>query len=55
MLVYGVVIESFGEAVELFPTRAEAEHVVAAWDLDEPDRAGELRIEEIELESVSTN
>jgi hypothetical protein len=33
------------EAVELFATRREAELVVENWNRDEPERAGELRVE----------
>lgn len=40
MLFYGVVSDFLDEAVELFPTRAEADAVVEAWDRDEPNQAG---------------
>jgi hypothetical protein len=51
VLVYGVVSDELEEAVELFATRREAELVVQNWDRDEPERAGELRVEPIELET----
>jgi hypothetical protein len=38
-----------GEAIELFLDRGEAKRVVENWDRDEPDQAGLLRIEEIEI------
>jgi hypothetical protein len=49
VLFYGVVCDPLEEAVELFATRREAERVVENWNRDEPDRAGELRVEPIEL------
>ena len=51
MLFYGVVSDSIEEAVELFPTREEVEAIVQAWDRDEPEQAGALRVERIELET----
>jgi hypothetical protein len=45
------VSDSTEEAVELFPTREEAEAIVQAWDRDEPDQAGTLRVENVELET----
>jgi hypothetical protein len=36
MRFYGVVSDQLDEAIELFPTRQEAEAVVNAWDEDEP-------------------
>jgi hypothetical protein len=48
---YGVVSDSLDEAIELFPTRPEAQAVVDSWDRDEPDRAGELHVEQIEFET----
>jgi hypothetical protein len=44
VLFYGVVSDFLGEAIELFSTREEAEAVVRAWDEDEPERAGALRV-----------
>jgi hypothetical protein len=49
MPFYGVVSGFLEEAVDLFPTRQEAQRVVDDWDRDEPDRAGELRVEAVEL------
>jgi hypothetical protein len=54
VLFYAVVSSSTEEAVELFTTREEAEAIVQAWDRDEPEQAGTLRIEMIEFET-STN
>jgi hypothetical protein len=34
------VSDSTDEAIELLPTREEAEAIVQAWDRDEPDEAG---------------
>jgi hypothetical protein len=33
------------EALELFITREEAEAIVQAWDRDEPEQVGALRVE----------
>jgi hypothetical protein len=49
MLFWAVVSDSTEEAVELFTSREEAEAIVQAWDLDEPEQAGVLRVEMIEL------
>jgi hypothetical protein len=54
VLFYGVVSDELEEAVELFIHREAAQRVVEKWNDDEPDRAGELRVESIELE-ISTN
>jgi hypothetical protein len=51
VLFWAVVSNSTEEAVELFTTREEAETIVQAWDRDEPDQAGILRVEKIELET----
>jgi hypothetical protein len=49
---YGVVRRVCpGEAIELFANPREAERVVQNWDDDEPERAGELHVEAIELET----
>jgi hypothetical protein len=48
---YGVVSDFLDDALELFPTYEEAEAVVQAWDRDEPDQAGVLHVEMIELET----
>jgi hypothetical protein len=39
------------EALELFVDRQMAELIVENWDRDEPDRAGELHVEPVELET----
>jgi hypothetical protein len=49
------VSDSLQEAVELFTTREEAEAIVEAWDRDEAEQAGELRVEKIELRTGPTN
>jgi hypothetical protein len=54
-MFYGVVSAFLEEAVDLFATREEAEAVVRAWNRDEPDRAGELRVEPVELSGESPN
>jgi hypothetical protein len=51
VLFYGVVSDSTEEALELFTSRDEAEAIVRAWDRNEPDQAGTLRIEQIEFET----
>jgi hypothetical protein len=48
---WAVVSDSTEEAVELFTTREQAEAIVQAWDRDEPDQAGALRIEKLEFET----
>ena len=48
--VYAFVSERMtDEALELFVDRKIAELMVKNWNRDEPDRAGELRVEPIEL------
>ena len=51
VIFYGVVDDNLEEAIELFTNRREAERVVERWDRDEPDRAGELDVEPVELET----
>jgi hypothetical protein len=51
MLSWAVVSDSTEEAVELFTRREEAEAIVQAWDRDEPEQAGVLRVEMIKLET----
>ena len=53
MLFWAVVSDLTGEAVELFTRREEAEAIVQAWDRDEPEQAGTLRVEPIELETAA--
>jgi hypothetical protein len=53
VLFYGVVSDSTAEAVELLPTREGAEAIIQAWDRDEPDQAGALRVEQIEFETLA--
>jgi hypothetical protein len=49
-----VVSEQMGdEALELFVDRQMAELMVENWDRDEPERAGELHVEPVELETSS--
>jgi hypothetical protein len=55
MLFWAVVSDSTEEAVELFITRVEAEAVVDAWDRDEPEQAGVLRVEMIEFWTGTAN
>lgn len=50
--VYAVVSEQMSdEALELFVDRQMAELMVESWDRDERDRAGELYVEPVELET----
>jgi hypothetical protein len=50
VLFYGVVNDATEEAVELFTSREEAEaKIVQAWNRDEPDQWGALRVEQIEF------
>ena len=50
--VYAVVSEQMSdEALELFVDRQMGELMVENWNRDEPDRAGELHVERVELET----
>ena len=52
MRVYAVVSEQMSdEALELFVDRQMAELMVENWNRDEPDRASELYVEPVELET----
>jgi hypothetical protein len=51
MLFWAVVSDRTEEAVELFTRREEAEAIVQAWDDDEPEQVGSLRVERIEFET----
>jgi hypothetical protein len=51
MFFWAVVSDSLQEAVELVTSREQAEAIVRAWDRDEPDQAGALRIEKLEFET----
>jgi hypothetical protein len=55
MLFWAVVSDSTEEAVELFTSREKAEAVVRAWDRDEPEQAGALRVEPIEVRTGTAN
>jgi hypothetical protein len=48
---YGVVDSWLEEAVELVLWREDAERVVRDWDRQEPEQAGLLHVEVIELET----
>ena len=54
MRVYAVVRELSDEALERFVDRQMAELMVENWNRDEPDRAGELHVEPVELETSVT-
>jgi hypothetical protein len=54
MLFWAVVSDSTEEA-QLFTSREEAEAIVQAWDRDEPDGAGVLRVEKIEFWTGTAN
>jgi hypothetical protein len=49
--VYAVLSEQSDEALYLSIDRRMAERMVDNWDRDEPDRAGELHVEPVELET----
>jgi hypothetical protein len=50
--IYAVVSEHVSdEALELFVDRQMAELMVENWNRDEPDRARELHVEPVELET----
>jgi hypothetical protein len=50
--IHAVVKERMSdEALELFVDRQMAELMVENWDRDEPDRAGELHVEPVGLET----
>ena len=56
MHVYAVVSEQMeDEPLELFVDRQMAELMVEYWDRNEPDRAGELWAEPVELEVPPPN
>jgi hypothetical protein len=50
---YGVIDPRLEEAVELFIRREDAERVLRDWDRDEPQQAGLLSVEAVELETSS--
>jgi hypothetical protein len=47
MLFWGAVSDLTEEPIELSIRREEAEAIVEAWDRDEPDQAGSLRVETV--------
>jgi hypothetical protein len=51
MLFSAVISDSTEEAIEPFTTREEPQAIVQTWDRDEPDQAGALRVEPVELET----
>jgi hypothetical protein len=51
MLFWAVGSDLTGEAVELFTRREEAEAIVQARDVDEPEQVGALRVERVKFES----
>jgi hypothetical protein len=55
VLFHAVLSESLPEAIELFVDRREAERVIENWDRDEPDQAGALRVESIEIKAGTPN
>jgi hypothetical protein len=55
MLFWAVVSDSTDEAVELLTSREKAEAIVQAWDRDEPEQAGVLRVEQIEVRTGTAN
>jgi hypothetical protein len=55
MLVWAVVSAEINQAIELFPSRGEAEEMLALVLQDEPDWRYVLRVEPLELGSESLN
>jgi hypothetical protein len=55
MLVCAVVSDSTEEAVAIVASRETAETIVRAWDRNEPDQAGMLRVEKIEFQTGTAN
>jgi hypothetical protein len=55
VLYWAVVSSEIEQTIELFPTRAEAEEMLALVLRDEPDCRDVLRIEPLELGSDSPN
>ena len=56
LIVFAVVSESLDDEVsELFTNYEQAASVVRAWDTDEPDEAGDLHVELIELAAGGLN
>jgi hypothetical protein len=49
------VSDSTEEAVAIVASREAAETIVRAWDRDEPDQAGILRVERIEFRTGTAN
>lgn len=47
--LYGVLSHEIATLIEVFPSRAEADDLVAAWDSDEPELAGQLEVIPVEL------
>jgi hypothetical protein len=50
VILYGGVDSRLDGAVELILRREDAERVVRAWDRDEPEDAGLLQVEVVDLE-----
>jgi hypothetical protein len=55
LLVWAVVSDSTEEAVAIVASREAAETIVRAWDRDEPEQAGVLRVKRIELRTGTAN
>jgi hypothetical protein len=55
VLFWAVVSDSTEEALELVTSREEAEAIVQAWDRDEPDQAGILHVEGVEIGTGTAN
>jgi hypothetical protein len=55
VIFYGVISEGLDGTVPLHASYEEAESIVRAWDEDEPDEAGSLYVEPIELVTGELN
>jgi hypothetical protein len=45
VIFWPVVSDTTNQVLEFFSTRNEADEVVKAWDREEPEQAGDLRVE----------
>jgi hypothetical protein len=53
--IWAVVSDAIDEVIEFFPTRWQAEKMVAEAVYDEPDWRGILRVEKIEFRTGALN
>jgi hypothetical protein len=55
MVLWAVVSDEINQVIEFFPTRRQAERMVAEALQDEPDWRAILRVEKIELRTGTAN